>query len=310
MSREDDIRSTVQPWIDRLYELYELTDPRRGEETEVEKLRQAQVAMNICWTVFGRLLLWAQSQIVGYEVSRRHPDVAELLAQHRGKDLDQDLHELELLGMGWAYNWPSSIDQDEYNKFLDTFDRCETLLDDAALRNSIVRLLLSTDANTSFWRFPLSRALRALNAGEVDHLFHPDSIGRRGKAYKLDEWRAIAICHVYFEVGCGQKKHVALDKVAKELNVSAETIRSWEKTLQHDDFFCANWKAAWVAGRYREAFASRTRSDLRSELGEDFPSGLGSDLDWADHFLSAKDSSYSLDCVRDKLLELQRSEAP
>ena len=90
MSREDDIRSTVQPWIDRLYELYESTDPRRGEETEVEKLRQAQVAMNICWTVFGRLLLWAQSQIVGYEVSRRHPDVAELLAQHRGKDLDQD----------------------------------------------------------------------------------------------------------------------------------------------------------------------------------------------------------------------------
>src|SRR5262245_3800076 len=117
MSREDDIRSDIQPWIDSLYELYESTDPRRGEETEVDKLHRAQVAINIYWIVFGRLLLWAQSQIVGYEVCRRHPDVMDVLEQRRGKNLDPDSHELELLGMAWVFNLPSSID-DEFNRLL------------------------------------------------------------------------------------------------------------------------------------------------------------------------------------------------
>src|SRR5262245_56113829 len=120
MSREDDIRSDIQPWIDRLYELYESTDARRGVESELDKLHRAQVAINISWTVFGRLLLWAQSQIVGYEVCRRHPDVRDVLEQRRGKDLDPNSHELELLGMAWVFNLPSSIDEDEYNKVLDS----------------------------------------------------------------------------------------------------------------------------------------------------------------------------------------------
>ena len=130
-----------------------------------------------------------------------------LKRRRRGKGgLDRDLHELELLGMRYAWNLPPNIEGDEYQKFLDTLNECEAHLDDAALRSSIVRLLLSDNANTLFWRLPLFRALLALNAGEVDPLFHPERTGRRGKAYGLDGLRAMAISHVYFHMGCGEKK--------------------------------------------------------------------------------------------------------
>jgi hypothetical protein len=217
MAREVDIRSEIQPWIDELYELYELTDPRRGPESEEDKLRLAQEAINICWHVFGRLLLWAQSQIVGHEICKRHSTVEDVLERRRGKELDPDSHELELLGMAYVRNRPLYIDKDEYDKFLNSLDECEykKLLDYAALRSSIARLLISTDANSKFWRFPLSHGLKALNAGEVFPLFHPDKFRRRGKAYSLDLWKAVAISHVYFEVGCGGKKHVALEYVPR-----------------------------------------------------------------------------------------------
>jgi hypothetical protein len=301
MYREDDIRSVIQPWIDKLYELYESTDPSRGQDSEIEKLARAQVAVNLSWHVFGRLLLWAQSQIVGYEIFKRQPGVADVLKTRRGKDLDRDSHELELLGMSYAWSLRQNIDDDEYRKFLDTLNECERLLDVAALRSSIVRLLLSDNANTLFWRLPLIHALEALNAGEVDPLFHPERKGRRGKAYRLDGLRAMAIQHVYFLVGCGEKKHVALKNVANKLNVEVETIRTWEKNLKREERWAGLWKAARVAGRYKEDIE---KSDLPFNL-ESF--GFVNILEMADYFLKVKDFC-SLDEIRAQLLELQRSE--
>jgi hypothetical protein len=285
-----------------LYELYEATDPKRGEESEENKLRRAHVAIDIFWLVFGELLLWAQSQIVGYEICKRHPDVADVLKRRRGKNLDTDSHELELLGM--AVRWaPPNNDEDEYEKLLNSL----AVLDDAALRSSIVRLLRSHDRNTSFWRNPLFDALSALNAGEVSPLLHPAKTRRRGKAYQLDRWKMMAVSHVYFHVGYGEKKQVALESVAKQLNVSVETIRSWEKALKNDDRCCARWRAAKIAGSHRK---DNPETLPRETFEEDFAFGLESDLELAKYFLVLMDSVYSLDNVRKELLELQRFENP
>jgi DNA-binding XRE family transcriptional regulator len=90
--------------------------------------------------------------------------------------------------------------------------------------------------------------------------------------------------------------------VAKKLNVSVETIRSWEKALKTEER-SASWKAARVAGRYKEDIA---KLDLPYNL-ESF--GSVSILELADYFLKTKDI-YSLDQIRERLLELQRSEDP
>jgi DNA-binding XRE family transcriptional regulator len=90
--------------------------------------------------------------------------------------------------------------------------------------------------------------------------------------------------------------------VAKKLNVSVETIRSWEKALKTEER-SVSWKAARVAGRYKEDIA---KLDLPYNL-ESF--GSVSILELADYFLKTKDI-YSLDQIRERLLELQRSEDP
>ena len=87
-----------------------------------------------------------------------------------------------------------------------------------------MRLLLSKDANSSFWRFPLSHALRAANAGERDAVLEPTKTRRRGRPYQLDWYRAVAIAHVYYLLGQGIKKHIALERIGSALAVSVETI--------------------------------------------------------------------------------------
>ena len=73
LDRDEDIREKMQPFIDQLFELYEETDPSKGHVSEPHKLQRAQRAIDIWWHIYGRLLLWAQSQIVGYEIARGSP---------------------------------------------------------------------------------------------------------------------------------------------------------------------------------------------------------------------------------------------
>lgn len=64
----------------------------------------------------------------------------------------------------------------------------------------------------------------------------------------LDSTRAAAVAHVYYLVGKGFKKHVALDRVSTALNANSETIRSWEKSLAADRSFKNLWLGAQLAG--------------------------------------------------------------
>ena len=45
-------------------------DPARGEASEARKLEQARQAIELWWYLYRYLMLWAQSQIVGYEWAR------------------------------------------------------------------------------------------------------------------------------------------------------------------------------------------------------------------------------------------------
>lgn len=299
MDRDDDIRAQVQPLIDRLYELYEATDPSKGPTSELGKLQIAQRAIHIWWHVYGKLLLWAQSQIVGYELARGSPKLVDELAKRRGHEIDEDSHELELLGLGYAYN-PPVKQQERVDALTEALEAIEADLSDDALRRVISRLLLSTDANSSFWRFPLSHALRAANAGERDAFFEPAKTRRRGRPYQLDSVRAIAVAHVYYLRGKGIKKHIALGRVSDALPVSVETLRDWEKALGQDDWFDFNWRSAQLAGALEQEIKEKSLMALEREYGADYL-GSTSNFTEARLFIERMTGEWSLENVKANL---------
>jgi hypothetical protein len=299
LDREDDIRAQVQPLIDRLYELYEATDPSKGPASELGKLQIAQRAIHIWWHVYGKLLLWAQSQIVGYEIAREYPKVVDELAKRRGHQVNEDSHELELLGLGYAWN-PPVKQQERVDALTEAPEAAEGDLTDAVLRRVMSRLLLSTEANSSFWRYPFSNALRAANAGERDELFEPAKTRRRGRPYQLDSVRAIAVAHVYYLLGKGIRKHIALGRVSDALPVSVETLRDWEKALGHDDWFDFDWRAARLAGALEQEIKEKSPMALEQEYGADYL-GSTSNFTEARLFIQRMTGEWSLENVKANL---------
>ena len=56
--------------VERLYELHDATDPRKGYDFEVGKLERAQRAVAMWWYIYARLMQWAQSHIIDYEMAQ------------------------------------------------------------------------------------------------------------------------------------------------------------------------------------------------------------------------------------------------
>lgn len=242
----DDIRGEIRDMVERLCELHDETDPRKGAASEVDKHDKAQRAIAIWWYIYAKVMLWAQSHIIGHEMAKWNEVATGVLATRRGGDVNCDSHELEALGSLWACNRQGN---DEYtNELSETLDEAGVSFDDAATRRVIERLLYSMSSDSSVWRFPLSNGLRALNHGETVEFLKPAQGRRRGSPYALDHARANAIAHVYFLMGRGLKKHVALSRVGDAVAASVETLRDWEKRLQRDDWFAFMWNTAFVAG--------------------------------------------------------------
>jgi hypothetical protein len=179
-------------------------------------------------------------------------------------------------------------------------DKVEGGLDDENLRRIIDEFHLSTDANSSYWRFPLGHALRALNYGERTSFLVPSRKKARGKAYTLAYYRALAVAHVYYRCGKGIKKYVALESVASSLAVSAETIRDWEKTLKGDDYFRHEWDAASLAGHIEEVQGTMSRREISDKYTE-WQFGFRTNVSMAYTFLDWSKNQWSLKRIKDEL---------
>jgi hypothetical protein len=283
-----DIRALAQPLLDELYELYDRSEASGGKplSRKDDKLRDAYRAIQVWWQLYGSLMIWAQSRIIGHEMVRASPEKMAALAE-MGFDEYSDI--VEFLGFGHSQVHPDNRPPPE----------SEISFSDEALRNVIVRLLASSEQNSSVWRDPLSHALRAANAGEVHPLFDPGKKRRRGKPYVLDSARAVAVAHVHYLVGKGFKKHVALDRVSKTLPASGETLRSWEKSLGEDRWFRNLWKGAYLAGQLEtEGHVVFTEEEVEP-INHDFePESVP---DCFIRFIERLHGDWSLEAVQEKL---------
>jgi hypothetical protein len=267
MARDADIRSQVQSYVDELLSLYESTDPAKGRVTEDDKLEAARRAISLWWRLYGILMVWAQSQIVGYCYARDEPKVLVALSSEKNTEITEDSHELEYLGLQYVAN-PGDTDCFESYSIQGVEDEDQLPgLSDSTLRSIICELLVSTSANSSFWRFDLQGALYALNHGEVRDLVKPIPGRRKGLPYQLLIWKHRAIQHVWYRVGKGMKKYRALEVVATAIGQSTETLRSWEKEVARDEDLSFDLHVARVAGELEDELASKSISQIEKERG-------------------------------------------
>lgn len=281
--RWPDIRAQINPYIQSLIELYEMTDPARGIASEEDKLERARQAISTWWYLYGELLLWAQSYIAGYEIGRANPEFMEKLAKTLGHEISVDSHVLEYIGLLFSWN-RVNYDDPMADKVESWMEKHDVGLDTAALRYLIRELLMSRSANSSFWRFELQHGLYALNLGHVEEIFEPESTRRQGNPIQLLHWKVRALQHVYFHLGKGLKKYRALHLVADGIGQSVETLRSWEKFISGDDDLMVEVRSAKLAGELENEFDKHSISELIKSYGAEYHRRTA-DLEYAKQIL-------------------------
>jgi hypothetical protein len=115
----------------------------------------------------------------------------------------------------------------------------------------------------------------------------------------LDSTRAVAVAHVYYLVGKGLKKHIALNRVSKALPADGETIRSWEKSLAKDRWFNNLWQGAYLAGQLElEGHIVFTEEEIEPVKPDFEPESVP---DYAIRFLQRLHDARSLEAVAEDL---------
>lgn len=261
MHRYPNIREEIELYLDILVELYEATDPSKGEESQNNKLELARRAIAMWWYMYDRLLLWAQSQIIGHCMIQNNPKILQKIPSLDGDEIDEDSHELEFLGLGFAWNHPG-YDSDPLREFEEATEGEDFALNTETLREIIAELLMARTANSSFWRMELQHALRALNVAEVQDLASPSKLKKQGTPYSLNQWKLQALREVYVRVGKGMKKGVAREEVGRQIGKSNETIRSWEKVLKRTEDYAVDLHCAQLAGEFEDELKSKSLIEL------------------------------------------------
>jgi hypothetical protein len=277
--RRPNIREEIEGYIERLVELYEITNPARGSDGEKDKLERARLAIILWWYLFGELLLWAQSHLAGYEYAKANPKLIEKLSKKIGAEITVDSHVLEYIGLGYSWN-RVNYDDSMMDLVEGVMEEHEGGLDSVAMRFLIRELLSSTSANSSFWRFELQSALFALNLGQLQPLTMPEPKRRQGNALQLLNWKVMALRHVYFLMGKGLKKYRALQVVADAIGQSTETLRSWEKFVSGEDDFEFALLTAKIAGELEEELDKKPIPELIKMYGAEYHRNT-SDLEYA-----------------------------
>ena len=104
MARDPDIEDVVKFYTDILIKVYKSTDPALGTTSEEFKLEQARFAINTWWKLYSKLMIWAQSQILGHSICHEEPEFLSWIEKKTEKALTVDSHDLEHIGMQFVTN--------------------------------------------------------------------------------------------------------------------------------------------------------------------------------------------------------------
>lgn len=265
LHRDEDIREKSYILLEELLELYVLTASKNAYDGELNKTEYARAAMGVFWELFDLLGTWAQSHLAAQ--ARIQTDVYfvnHLLDEY--PEVHFDSYFLEKYGYDFLRSMAANFEDADTNFFTDEKEH----MSEQGLREQIMRAFLfeifsSKSEFSHAWRYPLQRATRALNDGQIDDFFKPMPGRRGGAQFDLNQWKLEALLQVHFRIGKGYKKYRALEEVAGGIGQSVETLRYWEKALKLDTDYENELRFARIAGE--------KISDLKS----------GDDLSIGDH---------------------------
>lgn len=283
--RRSDIREISAKYVDSLVRLYERTDPAKGEPAAEDKLELARQAISMWWYLWAELMLWAQSHLTGYEMLKSNPKLRERIETLLGEEFDSDSHVLEYVGVYFSWNHVNDDDPMLLAIHEIMGEELGISMGDPLLRPIIRELLTARSANSSFWRFPLQEAFFSLDLGEVNDLVKPSEVRRQGDAVALYRWKLLALSHVQYRLGRGQKKYVAQEAVAKAIGQSVETLRSWEKAYSFDDDFVMALWVANLAGKLEQELDRRPLDEIIEDHATEYFRHT-SDVEYAKHALA------------------------
>lgn len=267
MGRAKDIRETTKFYTDILIRNYEVSDPDRDDKEPINKTEVAAHTIEVWWQLYGHLVAWAQAHFTGYAALSHSPELVSWIEEKFQAELDEDDDLIEYIG--WQYIPNRYFKENDLLVELDNlFEEIDfEPLTTPALRSLVIDLLLSRSANSSYWRFELQDSLRALNFGQSDSLSTPEKTRRQGEPYSLLQWKHAAILKLYFFMGQGMKKYVALEKIGDGIGQSPETLRTWEKLLLQDERFRFELWSAEVAGMYENELEKKSEIPSAEEMG-------------------------------------------
>jgi hypothetical protein len=179
-NRRDDIKEMVDHYLEVLLRLYDKTDPKYGEDSEYGKLYRAHKAYEIWWYLHDKLMFWAQAHILGLNMVRDDSELLDSYENLTGVKLHEDSHDLEFLGSHYSYN-PPNEEHDLYKKTWELLENSNFGATDITIRDLLANIIVSRSADSSFWRFRLQNALKALNDGEVISPLAPEPVKRQGQ---------------------------------------------------------------------------------------------------------------------------------
>jgi len=303
LPRNKDIRKAIAPIIEELCQVYEDTNPALGDEAEWEKLQSAQYSFDLFWQLYGKLMIWAQNQIVGYEQARDDNEVAELVALISSNgQIHDNVHGFELLGASMTMR-RSYGKKDIEEKFNFIVNHLETDISDSALRKAYIKMLLSDDKASQPVRSRLQYALEAVEHGEAAELFKPSRTRRKGSPYALDQTKSMIIMHLCYLEAKGIKTYKALEMIGQDIAASPETIRTWKKELVDKDWFRFQWDCGRIAGQYEDVLLSEvddgSDEGVLAHEAEEYGPFLNIELSM--EFLRYKANTYSLETLREQL---------
>jgi hypothetical protein len=241
----------------------------------------AEHAIEVFWYLHGKLMSWAQAHMTGHAILAENPSLLEFLELKLGKEIDEDSHVLEQIGLLYNYNPPGRQDPELLNvqALLEQFgelanEEDEQFLTPQAIRRLIVEIMMSRCADNSYWRHPLQESLRALNGGEHDALSTPVPGKRQGQPFSLSKWKHETLRQVHLRIGAGMKKYRALEEVGAGIGQSPETLRAWDKELRQsldraNDLYCSQ-----LAGEFGSEINARSDFDLEKMEGYGWHRGV------------------------------------
>lgn len=265
--RSTDILTQVWPLVDRLVEIYTLTNPATSGLEPSHRRDLAREAIGLWWQIYDKLVFWAQCEMLGTGLVEEHAEIVALWVD--SKALSPDAFSYFSEAVGYSYSQGKELDNSHRERLFELLGRRQLELSDYlsdlgfASGSGLLNLLLSRKDGNFQLREALQSA-RAATLAEDDQAERSEFLEEATTPSNAIQWKLEAVRQTRLLVGKGYKKIAALADVAVALNQSVDTLQAWERELVRYDMFENDLYCAELVGEFDQYFRTTHYTNIPS----------------------------------------------